>query len=86
MEIPVSEARKILLDLVKRAEGGEDIVLTRHGAPVARLSAEPRADKDVAAFMAYVATIQEAVRRRGVDKDWREVEAALYDPETGLPR
>ena len=37
MQISVSEAKAQLLDLVRRAEAGEDIVLTRHGAPVARL-------------------------------------------------
>lgn len=85
MEIPVSEARKTLLDLVKRAEGGEEIVLTRHGEPVARLSAEPSAEKDPDAFEAYVAALQDAVRRRVVDSDWRAAEAELYDPATGLP-
>lgn len=37
MEVSVSDAKGLLTDLVKRAEGGEDIVLTRHGRPVARL-------------------------------------------------
>jgi len=37
MQIAVSEAKGQLLDLVRRAEGGEDIVLTRHGHPIARL-------------------------------------------------
>lgn len=39
MDIPVSDAKGLLTDLVKRAEHGEDIVLTRHGRPVARLVA-----------------------------------------------
>lgn len=37
MEIPVSEAKAQLTELVRRAETGEDIVLTRHGQAVARL-------------------------------------------------
>ncbi|CAH2603029.1 Antitoxin [Rhodovastum atsumiense] len=37
MEVPVSEAKGLLTDLVKRAESGEEIVLTRHGRPVVRL-------------------------------------------------
>jgi prevent-host-death family protein len=39
MNIPVSDAKALLTDLVRRAESGEDIVLTRYGQPVARLVA-----------------------------------------------
>ena len=37
METPISEAKARLTDLVRRVEGGEDIVLMRHGRPTARL-------------------------------------------------
>jgi len=37
MDVPVSEAKALLSDLVRRAGHGEDVVLTRHGRPVARL-------------------------------------------------
>jgi prevent-host-death family protein len=37
MQIAVSEAKGLLLDLVRRAEAGEEIVLTRHGIPIVRL-------------------------------------------------
>jgi prevent-host-death family protein len=37
--IPVSEAKVQILELIRRAEAGEEVVLTRHGKPVARLSA-----------------------------------------------
>jgi prevent-host-death family protein len=37
MEIPISKAKGRLTDLVRRAEAGDDIVLTRHGQPAARL-------------------------------------------------
>ena len=39
MNIPVSDAKGLLTDLIKRAEQGEEIVLTRHGRAVARLVA-----------------------------------------------
>jgi prevent-host-death family protein len=39
MHVPVSEAKAQLTDLVRRAEEGEEIVLTRHGQPVVRLAA-----------------------------------------------
>ena len=37
MQIAVTEAKGLLLDLVRRAEAGEEIVLTRHGEPIVRL-------------------------------------------------
>lgn len=37
MEIPISEAKGRLTDLVRRAEAGDEVVLTRHGQPAARL-------------------------------------------------
>lgn len=37
--MPVSEAKGRLADLVRRAEAGEDVVLTRHGKDVVRLTA-----------------------------------------------
>lgn len=38
MQISVSDAKGRLTDLVRRAEAGDDVVLTRHGQPVARLT------------------------------------------------
>jgi len=37
--IPISAATGRLADLVRRAEAGEDVVLTREGQPVARIDA-----------------------------------------------
>ena len=39
MQISVSDAKAQLTDLVRRAEAGDDVVLTRHGQPAARLVA-----------------------------------------------
>ena len=39
MNIPVSDAKGLLTDLVRQAEGGEDIMLTRRSRPVVRLLA-----------------------------------------------
>jgi prevent-host-death family protein len=41
MNVPISEAKAHLTDLVRRAEAGDDIVLTRHGHPVVRLTPVP---------------------------------------------
>lgn len=38
MEVSVSDAKAQLTDLVRRAEAGEEIVLTRHGHPAVRLT------------------------------------------------
>lgn len=37
MLINVTDAKAHLLDLVRRVEAGEEVVLTRHGTPVVRL-------------------------------------------------
>ncbi len=39
MEIGVFDAKSRLSELLERVERGEDVVITRRGAPVARLSA-----------------------------------------------
>ena len=38
MDVPVTEAKARLTDLIRRAEAGEDVVVTRHGEPIVRLS------------------------------------------------
>lgn len=37
MNVAVSEAKAQLTDLVRRAEAGEEVVLTRHGQPTVKL-------------------------------------------------
>jgi prevent-host-death family protein len=37
VRVPVSEAKAVLTDLVRRAEAGEEVVLTRHGQSAVRL-------------------------------------------------
>lgn len=39
MHISVTEAKGRLTDLVRRAEAGDEVVLTRHGQPAARIVA-----------------------------------------------
>jgi len=84
MNITVSDAKGLLTGLVRRAEHGEDVVLTRHGRPVARLvaiMARPnKADRRA---------VLNAVRAEGREKALAGPEAGrsqdfLYD-ENGLP-
>ncbi len=39
MTVSLAQAKATLSELLDRVEGGEDIVITRHGRPVAHLSA-----------------------------------------------
>lgn len=39
MHVAVSEAKAQLTDLVRRAEAGDEVILTRHGVPAVRLVA-----------------------------------------------
>ena len=41
MNVPISLAKAHLTDLVRRAEEGIEVVLTRHGRPVVRLAPLP---------------------------------------------
>lgn len=41
MHIAIADAKARFADLVRRAEAGENIVLTRYGKPVARLTGSP---------------------------------------------
>lgn len=85
MRISVTEAKAQLTDLVRRAEAGEEVILTRHGQPAARLvPAKARVDREarrrlieeVQASAAGKATPGEPAAR---SQDF------LYDAQ-GLPR
>jgi prevent-host-death family protein len=41
MNVPISLAKAHLTDLVRRAEEGIEVILTRHGRPVVRLAPVP---------------------------------------------
>lgn len=85
MRISVSEAKGQLTELVRRSEEGDEIVLTRHGQPVARL-VPIKAVPDRAARRKLL----ESVRASGAGKASRGPSAArsqdfLYD-RYGLPK
>lgn len=85
VKISVSEAKAHLTDLVRRAEAGDEVVLTRHGHPAVRL-APIRRPGDPASRR----RILEAARRQACAKAVRGPPAAssqdfLYD-DSGLPK
>lgn len=66
MEISVSEAKGKLTELVRRAEAGHDVVLTRHGrVTVALVPVRPRRDPE--ARRAVIASIRAAAARKETD-------------------
>ena len=84
MQVSVTDAKGQLTDLVRRAEGGEEVILTRHGQPAVRLVAV-KAQTDRAARRKII----EAARRSASAKVVQGASAALsqdflYD-EDGLP-
>lgn len=85
MQVSVSEAKGQLTDLVRRAEAGDEIVLTRHGRAAVRLVPVEQG-RDATARRALI----EAVRRSAVSHVTAGPSAArsqddLYG-EDGLPR
>jgi prevent-host-death family protein len=84
MRIPVSEAKGQLTELVRRAEAGDEVILTRHGLPAVRL-VPVAAMPDRATRRALL----EAARTSGAAKAARGPDAArsqdfLYGDD-GLP-
>jgi len=85
MEISVTEAKAQLTDLVRRAEAGEDVVLTRHGQPVARIAPMKRMT-DPEARLKLIREIQDSVRDKvKPGPDAARSQDFLYD-EYGLPK
>jgi prevent-host-death family protein len=74
LQIGAFEAKNTFGALLDRAEAGEDVLITRHGRPVARLISEPI--HDVAKAKAAADRIrQRAVDRKGGSFNWEEWKA-----------
>ncbi len=85
MQISVSDAKGQLTDLVRRAEAGEDVVLTRHGHPAVRLMpVTPRPDP--ASRRALLEAVRAAAAVKAIPgNDAARSQDFLYD-DAGLPR
>lgn len=78
MDVPVSDAKTQLTDLVRRAEAGEKIRLTRRGAPVVHLApVRDRATADV--ISALIDSVQSEAAQSA-----RPMPVTLFD-DNGLP-
>ncbi len=85
MDIAVSAAKAQLTDLVRRAEAGEEVVLTRHGQPVARLVGLQARPASAEERMAMIIAVQEAARGKLLPGPCAaRSQDFLYD-EDGLP-
>lgn len=73
-EVGAFEAKNTLGRLLDRVESGEEITITRHGKPVARLVPD-QARIDRAQAQAALNRIRERARRLGGRFDWEEVKA-----------
>jgi prevent-host-death family protein len=86
VRISVSDAKARLTDLVRRAEAGADVVLTRHGQAAVRLVPVRTKPLDVEARRALIASIQSAVAAKvKPGPDAARSQDFLYD-EYGLPK
>lgn len=85
MRISVTDAKGQLTELVRRAEAGDEVVLTRHGQAVVRLAPiKPAIDRK------QRRAVLQAARAAGATKATAGPDAAgsqdfLYD-EAGLPK
>jgi prevent-host-death family protein len=84
MQFTVSEAKAKLTELVKRAEDGEEIILTRHGHEIVRLVALKRTNsvQDRQSIVARVRASAAQKRRDGATA--ARSQDFLYD-DKGLP-
>jgi prevent-host-death family protein len=86
MEMGITEAKARLTELVRRAEAGEEVVLTRNGRAVVRLTVVPASRrKTPEELMAVIRQIQDEVSAKGLA--WPHMTSNhdfLYD-EDGLP-
>lgn len=70
------EAKTHLSELIARAERGEEVVITRHNKPVARIVPIVTAEPDAAARRAAVNALLRGARGRTLGMDWRALREA----------
>ena len=87
MNISVSDAKAQLTELVRRAEAGDEIVLTRHGKPAARLMPVEAGPTRLTAAekLAFLEKIMAEAWTATPGPDAARSQDFLYDDD-GLPR
>ncbi len=84
MEISVSDAKAQLTELVRRAEAGDDIILTRHGQPKVRFT-PIKAQQTVQNRQALLATIRASAQLKLTPVSAARSQDDLYGDD-GLPK
>ena len=69
--IGLFEAKTHLSELIARAERGEEVVITRHNKPVARLMPMAAGAPDASARRDAVAALLQAAAGRNLALDWK---------------
>jgi len=84
MRVSVSDAKSQLTDLVRRAEAGDEVILTRHGQDVVRMAAvrSPLSPTERRAILEQIS--REASAKILPGPDAARSQDFLYD-ENGLP-
>jgi prevent-host-death family protein len=84
MRVSVTEAKSQLTDLVRRAEAGEEVVLTRHGHAAVRLTPiKPVRDK--ASRIALIEAVQKAAAQKATKGPGAARSQDFLYGEDGLP-
>jgi len=86
MKVTVSEAKAQLTDLVRRAEAGEEVILTRHGQPAVRLVPERKAALTREERRAVIAEIRAAARGKAKPGPSAARSQDFLYGDDGLPR
>lgn len=86
MEIAVSEAKGQLTELLRRAEEGEEVILTRHGRPAGRIVPIARPRRTAEERRKAIEWLQkEAAANMTPGPDAAHSQDFLYD-DHGLPK
>lgn len=84
MQISVTDAKAQLTELVRRAEAGDEVVLTRHGRPAVRL-VPVRVRPDAALRRALLEAVRSRAGQTAPGPNAARSQDFLYG-EDGLPR
>ena len=84
MNVPMSKAKAQLTELVRRAEAGEEVVLTRHGKPAVKLAPVAPAF-DPAERLRVINQVMESARGKVLPGPCAACAADFLYDEDGLP-
>lgn len=84
MQVKVSDAKAQLTDLVRRAEAGEEVILTRHGRPTVRL-VPVEAPVDIEERWRRIDAIVESARKVALPGPCAARSADFLYDDKGLP-